>query len=252
MPVTIASLMVPVLLGTMASSGSAGADKGPPQVRRVGPAPIGTIWVGGLRPETPLCQIGEVTTGSDVVNYIDPPGDVYYTLLRASACPACVAPDTLVIKSAHLVLHFPVQCVVQVEISIVGTRGGPTCWVPDTENVVCPPRIVNLEPSIGGRFDLAALMSSNCNITQDAFLCINFLSFSTECAEFNLRPLLVLSTQCAVCESYNDVRGMFRDDLCALGFPGRPTMYVDGELCTVPTLARTWGFLKVQIGRAHV
>jgi hypothetical protein len=226
------------------------ADRSAPETGRI-TGPIRVQYVGGARPSgSALCQMGEPDTSFDIVNYISPPNDSYYTLLESSQCPACVAPDTLLIKFAHVVLSYSVQCLVQAEVRIVAATGGPGCWEPDTGVVLCPTRAVNLEPTSSGTFDLVMNLSSGCRIAQDAFLCITFMSFAAECDPQPWHPNLVLSSQCAPCESYNEYdsfQGRTRKDICGdLGFFGKPTMYVDGELCTTPAVPTSWGTLKIR------
>lgn len=243
------SLMVIVVVAVLSVPASR-ADKPAPERGRV-TGPITRLWVDGVGSAAALCQMGEPDTSFDYVNYISPPNDSYYTLLRSSQCPSCIAPDTLLIKFAHVVLSYPVQCRVEAEVEIVGAAGGPGCWVPDTNAVLCPARAVSLEPTSSGVFDLVMNLPSGCRIAQDAFLCITFQPFPPECDPAPFRPTLVLSSQCSSCESYNEYdtgggTSRRRQDICGdLHFTGRPSMFVDGELCTTPTLPASWGAVKL-------
>lgn len=235
-----------IAYGTL-SAGEAHAGKSRPERGRAA-GPIHRVYVNGVAPLAPICQMGEPDTSFNEINFIEPPDDSYYTLLLASQCPSCTAPDTAVVKFAHVALDYPVQCIVQAQVAIVAAkRIAPDCFAPDTTIILCPPRTVNLEPISNGIFDLAAAVSTGCKVSRDAFLCITFMGLAPECTDGNDRPRLMLSSQCPTCSSYNHF-GTPRQslDLCPQ-LMGRPTMYIDVEACiTTPALVRSWGSLKIR------
>lgn len=240
----IAALAFVVFLSAGAAV-AAGADKAAPVHERAA-GPLRYLAAPGQRAFS-ICQIGEPDTSLDEINYIDPPNDSYYTFLAPTQCPSCGAPDSIVIKFAHVVLDYPVQCILNARVSVVGATGGPSCWAPDTNDVLCPPRDVSFEPTNSGVYDLAATLTSGCKIAKNAFLNITFMSFDPQCSVHEDHPRLILSSQCAPCMSYNEYGssgGRTRIDMCPF-LTGRPTMYVEGELCLTPAIPASWGKLKM-------
>lgn len=218
------------------------AAKPPPQGSATGASPVRKLDLEGAPLTGPPCTIGEVGPPVFSVDYLYPPDDAYYVLLTAGACGSCLAPDTTIVSTAHVVLHFPTACSQPVSISVVGTTGGPSCRVPDPTNVLCPPSPYDLAPGAAGTYDFALPFSAPCHLDADAFLCVNFVSDGVGCAA--ARPRLMTTAQCANCQNYN-IYPAGNDDLCAVNFPGALVMYVDALSCAVPNLARSWGAVKI-------
>ena len=222
----------------------AAAQKAVPEARPL----EGPIQGDLIRLGAPVCVLG-VTTSQSTINYLSPPRDRYYTAIRASDCIACSPTDAIGVKFAHFTLSFQAQCTVDVLISIVDADTVAGCLVPDTNAVVCLPRAVQVEPTGSGTFDLAAAAASGCRFSGDAFLCVEFSGFGPECANPNQKPVLVISGQCDVCGSYNHFpsgtpSGWGGGDVCP-SISGRPTMYVEGDVCVTALKRSSWGSLKI-------
>jgi hypothetical protein len=247
-----APFLLPVLMVLAATTlgGPALAQKPIVLPEHVVPGPVGTAFAEGFRPWGAICQMGEPDTSTMVVDYVFSFPDRYFTFLRFNNCPTCVPPDSVLIKFAHVVMEFRMQCQMTLRVGVYGTRPFSGCTRPDTNVVLCPPRTVTIEPSGEGMFDLSAAVSSGCTIAQDAYLMIDFLGYAAPCGTNN-RPRMVFSSQCPSCEqSYNTYFGggsWFEDNLCdAQHFSGhRPTMYVEGDLCITPAVRQTWNGVKI-------
>lgn len=242
-----------LLLGVVPSAAAAEAVEKP--VRRVpavSPGPPRAVWTGTPRPAGSSCSLGEPgpSVGGDF-DYLNPASgpDAYYLLLAPQGCPACSAPDSLVLDVVHLELAFPAPCAQPALISVVGATGSGACWAPDTNHVIAPSMTVSIAPDIGGLFDFAFPLPPGVKIASEAFLCVKFLDFPAECSSAQDRPRLRISGACGLCQAYNDyyssgLGDIHRDDLCGNGLSGRPVLYVTSAQCVVPVLPRTWGALK--------
>ena len=130
-PMTVALLACPLVWG------SAVASKPAPEILPVAPGFVPEGFAG--RGIHAACTLGSHGSAVFVVNYLLPPDDRYYTLLKRSECSVPEA-DPVAIAAVRIVLDFPVLCSQPVEISIVGVSGDTSCRVPDTLNVLYPPR----------------------------------------------------------------------------------------------------------------
>jgi hypothetical protein len=187
------------------------------------------------------CGLGE-SNRQWTVNYLEPPGDVYYTLLRTEDCSVCGPGVRVQVLDAAIVLEFQAPCAPQASVSIVGAVGD-SCMLPDQATVLCGPVVVNLEGPRTGLVELRVPLPL-CEFTGEAFLRVEFDELPAECQSTTERPRLLTSDRCEPCSSYNHYPG-HEDDLCGLLFPGRPTMYVGTKGCgVVPVIRSTWGQLR--------
>lgn len=243
------------LLSLAAATGAAAAEADAKPARRVAPVSPGPprpLWPGDPRPEGAGCVLGEPgpSVGNDF-DYINPASgpDAYYTLLSRAGCPSCSIPDSaVVLDAAHVELAFPVPCPQPVTLSIVAAGGTPSCRTPDTTQVIAGPFATNITPNIGGLYTFHFPLPGGIRLEADAFLCVKFLAFPSECAAPD-NPRLRISGSCGLCQVYNDyysagIGGIRRVDLCGIGVSGRPVMSVSATECVVPVLPRSWGALK--------
>jgi len=227
-------------LGALLTTLPAVAAKAPPAVEAL---PAGSPSEVLLAPAGDLdatCVLGEAHAGVYSVNYLLPPDDAYYTLLRRSGCTSCPGPAGVFLGAARVRLHFPTLCTQPVAVSIVGAVGD-SCPVPNPGIVYCPPTLFELTPPATGFFDFSLPLPADCGILGTAFLCINFVGQGDGCSTVATVPRLVTTDSCRTCRSYNIYRGA-DDELCALAFPGNPVMSVEVADCA--------GF--VAVGPEHV
>jgi len=220
------------------------AEKPAPQWLPAGPV-IARLPPAPERTSAPPCTIGEVGPAAFSVNHVVPPNDVYYVLLAAGSCGACQPPDTASVSAVHVALEFPSPCFQPVTVSVVGTTGGPSCPAPDPTQVLCPEYGAVLFAGAPGTYDYEIMLLAACPLTADAFLRVSFASDGLGCATLETRPRLQTTAECSDCRNYNNRAGG-NGDVCALGFPGSLVMYVDVLSCVVPTLARSWGEIKIR------
>lgn len=210
------------------------AQKPPPAVAPL-QGPIDQILIES-------CFSGE-TKQLWVVNYIQPPNDVYYTLITPKDCPSCESSNRLQLNSAHVVLHYPAPCLHHLIVSVVGSTGDSACRRPDPTAVLWGPVDFEVYSEIGTTNHYAPLPLAGPTIFGPAFLRVEIPALGS-CSDVQFRPRLVTSGTCGPCESFNYYPG-HEDDLCDLLFPGRPVMYVEASGCdVVPTLRRSWGQLR--------
>jgi hypothetical protein len=209
---------------------SAAAAKAPPDVSSLPVASPSAVLLAPARSMSVTCVLGETHPGVYSVNYLLPPDDAYYTLLRRSACTACPGAAGVFLGTAHVLLHFPTVCTQPVAVSIVGAVGD-SCPVPNPGVIYCPPAVYDLTPPATGIYDFQLPLFAGCGIRGTAFLCINFIESGDGCSTVSTVPRLVTTDSCRACRSYNIYRGG-DDELCALAFPGNPVMSVDVADCT--------------------
>jgi hypothetical protein len=222
-------ILVPAALW---ASLAAAAAKAPPDVEPLPAASPSAVLLAPAGSMDASCVLGETRPGVYSVNYLLPPDDAYYTLLRRSECTACPDPSGVYLGTAHVRLYFPTACTQKVAVSIVVGDGDP-CPVPNPAAVYCPPVEYDLTPPSTGVFDFALPLPAGCGILGTAFLCINFVEPGNGCSTVTTVPRLVTTDNCVACRSYNIYRGG-TDELCSLAFPGNPVMSVDVDACTPP------------------
>jgi hypothetical protein len=208
---------------------SAAVAKAPPDVEPLPAASPSTVVPAPAGSLSATCALGETRPGVYSVNYLLPPDDAYYTLLRQSDCPTCPQPGGVYLDSAHVRLYFPTLCTQPVAVSIVGAVG-ESCPVPDPGVVYCPATPYQLTPPATGVFDFVLPLPTGCRLSGTAFLSIDFVESGEGCSTVSTVPRLVTTDGCLTCRSYNIYRGG-NDELCALAFPGNPVMSVDVGLC---------------------
>jgi hypothetical protein len=200
------------------------------------------------RPVTNLvCELGVLDPPAFIVNYLLPPDDAYYTLIRPSDCTACTGPGGVEVLNINVLLNFPVACTQPVAISVVRAGGDPACRTPIPTDVLCGPIGYNLAPGAAGNFQFTMPLLAGCCITDDAFIVVNFTAAGAGCATSATRPRLITSNVCNACVSYNIYPGGGPDDLCTdIGFPGNPNMWAEVDCCNVvPTDRQSWGRMKM-------
>lgn len=220
-------LLVPAALwATLAAA----AAKAPPDVEALPPVSHSEVLLAPARDMDATCVLGETRPGVYSVNYLLPPDDAYYTLLRRSECTACAGPSGVYLSTAHVRLYFPTACTQKVAVSVVVAAGDSSCPVPNPALVYCPPIEYDLTPPATGIYDFSLPLPADCGILGTAFLCINFVEPGTGCSTTTTVPRLVTTDNCLTCRSYNIYRGG-ADELCALAFPGNPVMSVSVDAC---------------------
>ena len=220
------SLIVPAALWATLS---AAAAKAPPNVEALPAASSSEVLLAPAGGMGTTCVLGETHPGAYSVNYLLPPDDAYYTLLRRSGCDSCPDPGGVFLGAAHVRLYFPTHCTQPVAVSIVGAVGD-SCPVPNPGAVYCSPTVYNLTPPATGIFDFSLPLPAGCGIFGTAFLCIDFIEPGDGCSTLSTVPRLVTTDSCRTCRSYNIYRGA-DDELCALAFPGNPVMSVEVAAC---------------------
>lgn len=210
----------------------AGAAKPVPGTHLEGHWALHRVQLGARTASTPVCQLGE-QSAVFAVNYILPPNDAYFTLLQPALCTACPGATGGYISRVHVALNFQVACSQPVEISVVAATGEPSCLVPDLLNVRCPAVPFDLVAPAPGDYEFELTLPEPCRFTDDAFLCVKFPEDAPACPDYNSRPQLLVSGQCEYCRSYNVYNGSIgSDELCAVGLPGNPAMWVDIDPCS--------------------
>jgi hypothetical protein len=185
------------------------------------------------------CALGVYGEGAWGVDYLLPPNDSYYTLLDPAAC-GCSAAGVF-LANAHVSLYYPnAACDLPVSISIVAADLTTACPVPLPDQVICPPVSYTLPPASAGLWDFCMGLSAPCCVSTKVFLKVTFDGVGT-CTEL---PRLVTTDGCEPCVSYNGYpSGM--DELCGVGLPGNPRMWVQAACCDVVSAhGSTWGRLK--------
>lgn len=214
-------------------------------------SPIQRIGGEVLSPQS-ACVLGVTGAPASIINnWLEPPNDEYYTLIRPSDCPNCPAPRAIVPTIAHLLLNFRAVCPIVVEVAIVGATGSAACRTPDFTNTLCPPVTYTLTPPGPGNWNFPLPLPAGCCIASDAFLVFRFPApLPTPCGNLSTTaPRLITTSGCQPCVSYNVFPGGPPGglELCSVGFPGNPVMNLEAECCqVVPTLPGTWGRLKIR------
>lgn len=239
MPLRYRLCCLAALLCLTLSSTVSIASRSGPTVTPVLDQAIEKLHFGPTSPQA-TCVVGEKGAPAFAVNYLLPPSDAYYTLLKINDCPGCSG-DILQLNTAHFILQFPTACTIPVSVAIVKSNGA-ACPAPIPTGVICAPLTYNVTVPAAGTYDIALPLAGGCCVGQDVFLEVNFLANGT-CITL---PRLVTTAVCNPCESYNVYPGGF-DELCtAIGFPGNPIMNVE-TVCCLATQGRlgTWGALKL-------
>lgn len=193
------------------------------------------------------CTIGVTQAPAFIINYLLPPDDGYYTLIRSADCAACTGPGGVEAQIAHVFLNYRVACSQPVTVSIVGAVAG-ACPTPDLTNVIMPPIATNLTAAAAGNYNFSVPLPPGICLNGDAFLVVNFVAGGTGCSTSTTRPRLITGASCDPCTSYNIYPGG-ADELCDVGFNGNPIMNLEVICCSVvPTQHRSWGSLKVRYG----
>ncbi len=199
----------------------------------------------GTESTSATCELGVTGPAAWLINYLLPPNDAYYTLFNSNDCASCggagVIPTT-----AHLALSFGYVCPVTVVVGVYGAFDNAGCYEPDVSTVLVPPTSYTVTPGAAGVYDLSFALPPAACISGPAYLKVEFMSVGATCASSTKLPRLVTTDGCAPCVSWNIYPGG-GDELCTVGFPGNPMMWVDADCCAVvPTLPKSWGSLKVQ------
>jgi hypothetical protein len=183
------------------------------------------------------CYLGEQSQIFSV-NYIQPPDDAYYALLRFdfTKCVACFHAIGGYVSKAHVSLNGQSQfeCDVPVSLAIYGVTGDSACRAPDLHNVIVPPTPYTLHAGFTGVGSLTFTLPYSVRLVTDAFLCVKFESFAPACSSWATRPQLVTTGACKNCAGYN-VYPAGNDELCSVAFPGNLTMSVDLDSCVFAT-----------------
>jgi hypothetical protein len=224
----------------LALSSRAEAGKPAPIITPIAPTEWHVIGASGSGVGPATCTIGAAGRGFFSVDYILPPNDRYYTLLRCATCPA---PDSTFFQDVHVALRFTDPCDQPIEISVVAAAGDTACRTPDTLTTILEPEAFVLNSGTLGGFDEFVLhLSRPARFLGDAFLCVNFVRDNLDCAS---RPELLTEASCRLCRSWNiSVAG--QQDLCAVAFPGSPVMFANAASCVVPVRMHSWGSLKLR------
>lgn len=214
------------------------------------PAPAATTLGNAPAPNATInsadCQTGQYQGPATFsVQFVFPPNDEYHTLLDPAACCPGGATSLTV---AHAMLNWPVACALPVNVSILGSTGGP-CPQPDPNNVICPPTLYILDGSALGVIQHDFPLPGGCCIQGPAFLKIEFVNRGncTETPTGLTAPRLVADNTPEICTSYNFYAGdpVYRDLVTFWGFTGNPMIWADGNCCgATPTIPSTWGSMK--------
>lgn len=230
--------------GLLVSAAAAFAAKPAPEVTPLD----GPIHGAGPFNVNSTCTIGVTGAPAAIVNYLLPPNDRYYTLIRSADCPTCTGPGGVEAEIAKVALNFRVACSVPVEISIVGATGSAACRTPDLTNVILPPVATSFSAPAAGNYEFSTALPPGICLNGDAFLVVNFVADGA-CNTSSTRPRLIVDGACDPCVSYNFYPGG-NDELCTVGFGGNPVMKLDVVCCSVvPTQQRSWGELKIRYSR---
>jgi hypothetical protein len=202
------------------------------------PSPAGTPvdhQIGNVTSIPTTCQLGVVGPSIGSFGYVDPPDDVYYTLLNPANCPTCPG-DKYRLTTAHLLLYFTEPCNIQVTVSVVpAVESSPGCFAPNrVPPPICPPTtyLVDDGGALEQNLDVQFAMPADCCISGPAFLVFEFDEGT--CAEG--RPRFLTPASCNNCTQYNVYPlKPSGDDLCAVLSPNLhgPIMYADAECCPV-------------------
>lgn len=188
------------------------------------------------------CLLGVTGDPAWAISYLAPPDDAYYTLLDPAAC-GCTSPGGVLLSTAHVVLFFQtLACALPVTVSVVAADlTDPACPAPLPGQVICSPVSYTLNPAAIGLWDFTLPLNAGCCITGKAFLRVTIDGVGT-CSTL---PKLVSTDGCESCVSWNGYPPSYMDELCAVGFPGNPNMYVEAACCdAVPAHVGTWGRIK--------
>ena len=237
-------VVCPALLGLMLVwSTPARAAKPAPEIHPIDPSQVRTIGVETRRTTgAGSCTIGAQGPPVFAVNYLLPPNDSYYTLLRCEQCPP---PDSTSFADVHVAMRFPSPCAQPIEISVVGAAGDTSCCEPDTLAILSAPEPFALSAASAGDYDFVLHLSHPALFAGEAFLRVNFTVAAEACSSLAERPQLLTNSDCAPCRSWN-VSAAGKQDLCAVLFPGQPVMYAIASTCLVPVRARSWGAVKLR------
>jgi len=213
--------------------------------RRYQPVPPGTVVhhqsVGGPT-VSGVCQSGVVAGTPDVLGDLFPPNDTYFTLIHPTQCSSC---SLATLTSAHIMMQFHRECSIPVEITVLAAVG-TTCLQPDFVHVLCPTFATTIDGGVSvDPSDFAIALPSGCQISQDAFLCVNFVASTDSCSADADQPQIGIRAGCPHCQSYENIDGGGLEDVCQFGV-GQPIMYVDiGQCVLTPALKRSWGTLRI-------
>jgi hypothetical protein len=175
------------------------------------------------------CQLGQAGPPVDIQPFVFPPDDQYFTLINPADC-GCGGNSQVV--AAHMVLNWPVNCSMDVDVSVVGAEVlSPGCLAPVATAVLCPPTRITIDGS-GGPVKEHVFPLSNCCISGPAFLSITFVTQGT-CIS-GAFPELATTNNPVACQSYNLYPGdpEIRDIVGFYGFQGNPVMWVEADCCT--------------------
>jgi len=174
------------------------------------------------------CSPGVAGPPAFTVNYIVPPHDVYYTLLRRASCTTCASKAGYFIDRAFVTLNFPVPCTQSVTVAIFGALGD-SCPTPDPANPIAFATPFELTGA-GGVQTFTLALPAPTYVIGDAFLALDFVESEAACGTTGTRPRLVVGGGCTPCVSYNAYPGG-GGDLCSVSFPGNPLMSVGVDSC---------------------
>lgn len=197
----------------------------------------------------PTCTTGARGETGSIVNFIFPPDDAFWTLVRNSDCAACGAADTLFFSKVHLSLLFPdYPCPMPISIGLVGSRPDPPCTTfPSPSNVFMPPEYFDLapepgrvtltppNPQPGDTVEFVFTLSQPAKVPGEAFLVLTFIDTVAGCGDTLSRPRSVMSDEdCRSCVSYNDWIGDINpDDMCFPEPIGNPLIFAEVDSCPI-------------------
>jgi hypothetical protein len=233
------ALAASLLLVAVIAGAASARTKPQPTITRI---PSEVTRAARTHAESPsaTCTVGATGPAVNLVDYIVPPDDVYYTLLRQTDCPTCGGlGQGAHIDNANLTLDFPfTPCSLSVEVSLVKAGGFANCPTPLPNQLLCGPTTMQLlAPQDGGLADYQIPL--NCNLVGNMFLKVVILEASEDCGLAGNLPLLVTSDTCITCTTYNQFDA-FTLDLCDSNsaLPGNPMMSVDISACALTDVPR--------------
>jgi hypothetical protein len=235
-----------VLVGLVMMAGTAFAQKPAVVITPIDVGSVQTLQIGSPISANSVCRIGPMRSSptSYAVDYILPPDDGYYTLLRLSDCSECPSPPVVMITNAHFVLEWRQTCPINVRVGIVGADyTNPACPKPDPATVLFPLTPFVINPPGPGSADISIALPQPVCVSGDSYLAIIFDNFN-QCTIAS--PRLITNVACVPCVSWNLFQVGHEDELCAKGFPGNPVHYVEADCCVnTSTEFRSWGRIKL-------
>jgi hypothetical protein len=195
---------------------------------------------------TYLPPVGGLTSGSFEVD-----GITYYTLLDPASCASCGG-TALVLRAAGfwvMTRFTPLGCSFTIDVTILGSRPGPACLLPDTDVVLCGPVPAVITTPDRNRYETSVPLPGGCCIEQPAFLRIRLLSHGS-CDPRS--PFWFSGGQatmnCTPCLQFRSGPGIPFDDVCvdSGGSGGNYLQWAEADCCdATPIRHESWGRVKI-------